>query len=357
MAGLFTCVGGLMGLAGLVCAAGCATTAAAPAPPAPAFAETERVKSDGDAADDIAIWAPGGLILGTDKRENGGLYVFDLTGAAQDVIAIGPLNNVDLRGVYAGADSAVAAATHRRKGRVEVFNIKADGEVAYGGGFPVPFEDPYGLCMGRAAGGRFYVGVTGTGDGFVQMRLDWYSGGGFTIETERRLAFGAQAEGCVFDDRTGDLFIAVEDGGVYRYAANPEAGNARTTIATVGDGSVVADIEGLAIYADGADGGYLLASSQGDDTFAAYALPGAAFAGRFAIGASGDGSVDPVTETDGIDVTSATLEGYPEGVFVAQDDENTGPDGGADGQNFKLVDWRDIKAALTPQAPNQLVGR
>ena len=56
-----------------------------------------------------------------------------------------------------------------------------------------------------------------------------------------------------------------------------------------------------------------------------------------------DGAVDAVSHTDGIDVTSAALPGYPSGLLVAQDDAN--PRAGVD-QNFKLVDWRDIERAI-----------
>jgi len=54
--------------------------------------------------------------------------------------------------------------------------------------------------------------------------------------------------------------------------------------------------------------------------------------------------VDGTSETDGLDVTSAPLgAAYPAGLFVAQDGLNTDPD---ERQNFKLVSWADIAAAM-----------
>ena len=104
-------------------------------------------------------------------------------------------------------------------------------------------------------------------------------------------------------------------------------------------GSLVADVEGLTI-AYGSDGkGYLIASSQGNSTFAIYRREGDnTYVKSFRIVAGN--AVDNVTETDGIHVTTANLgPQFPNGVFIAQD--------GADDkgkQNFKLVPWQLIVA-------------
>ena len=47
--------------------------------------------------------------------------------------------------------------------------------------------------------------------------------------------------------------------------------------------------------------------------------------------------IDGTTETDGIDVTSIKTSKFPNGFFIAQDDDNDGLN-----QNFKLVDWNKI---------------
>ena len=83
--------------------------------------------------------------------------------------------------------------------------------------------------------------------------------------------------------------------------------------------------------------GYLIASSQGNDTFVMYERQGTnAYVQTFAI-VPGNG-IDGVDHTDGIDVTTANLgAAFPRGVFVAQDDTNDGST-----QNFKLVPWQLI---------------
>jgi hypothetical protein len=66
---------------------------------------------------------------------------------------------------------------------------------------------------------------------------------------------------------------------------------------------------------------------------------------RARAGRDGDGAIDAVTHTDGLDISSDPLPGLSAGVLVVQDDGN--PRSGVD-QNFKLVDWRAEQAALAP---------
>lgn len=73
----------------------------------------------------------------------------------------------------------------------------------------------------------------------------------------------------------------------------------------------------------------MVASSQGDNAFALYRLPGMTPAGRFRIGAGALGSVE---ETDGIALAPGTFgRAIPQGLLVAQ-----GGDNAPAAQNFKL---------------------
>jgi 3-phytase len=97
-------------------------------------------------------------------------------------------------------------------------------------------------------------------------------------------------------------------------------------------------VEGLAIAEGPSQTGHLIASSQGDDTFAAYRREGRnEYVGSFSIAAAG--GIDGVEETDGIAVTTAALgDRFPGGMFVAHDGRN-----GQANQNFKLVPWRSLR--------------
>lgn len=85
--------------------------------------------------------------------------------------------------------------------------------------------------------------------------------------------------------------------------------------------------------------GWLVASSQGDNAYSLYRLPGMEPAGRFRIGA---GKFGATQETDGIEVALGDFgPDYPEGLVVVQDGVNP-----PSAQNFKLVSWRAVREAL-----------
>lgn len=102
---------------------------------------------------------------------------------------------------------------------------------------------------------------------------------------------------------------------------------------------LVADVEGLAIAGEGEAGGWLVASSQGDNAYALFRLPDMIPAGRFRIA---PGAFGATQETDGIALAPGDFgPGYPNGLFVAQDGGNA-----PKAQNFKLVSWGDVLAAV-----------
>jgi 3-phytase len=148
----------------------------------------------------------------------------------------------------------------------------------------------------------------------------------------------------VADDQAQTFYIGEEAIGIWKYGAEPDTGDARVLVDSTGAGGHVAsNVEGLAIYYTSAGGGYLIASSQGNDTFVIYQRGGNnAYVATFAI-VEGNG-IDRVTHTDGIDVSNVGLGSpFEQGLFVAQDgyDESST-------NNYKLVRWQDIANAVSP---------
>ena len=156
----------------------------------------------------------------------------------------------------------------------------------------------------------------------------------------RTFSLGSPTEGCVADDELGHLYIAGEQVGIWKFGAEPDAGDYRTLVAKVGDHGLTADVEGLTMYYASGGKGYLIASSQGNDTFKVYTREGD---NRFVLTIDPKArkkkrKIDDVSTTDGITVTNRpTSKKFPKGVFVAQDGENS-----AGNQNFKLYAWEDI---------------
>jgi 3-phytase len=134
----------------------------------------------------------------------------------------------------------------------------------------------------------------------------------------------------------GNLFIAEEDVGIWKYGAEPDSGDLRTLIARVGEHGLAADVEGLALYKAAAGKGYLLASSQGNSTIQVYERDSShPFVLTIDPVAATAGDVD---ETDGLEVTNRrTTSQFPRGLLVLQDGKNRGKN-----QNFKLFSWEEI---------------
>ena len=331
--------------------AGCATTATRPAfSTAPTATVQARGQTDAvgtanaDAADDPAIWRnpadpAASLIVGTDKKA--GLYVYDLQGKQRSFINAGRVNNVDLRDM--GAAGIIVAASDRSdplNAQLALFRLDPKaatltplGKVSAGTG------EAYGVCLYREGGTLFAFNVIK--DGTIRQVALTLGSAAPTGQILRTMKLATQSEGCVTDERTHRLYVAEEDVGLWRFDAAPGGATDPVKMASADGYQIVADTEGVTLAAEGpTDGGYLLVSSQGDNAYAVYRLSDDAYLGRFRIGAGAIGSTE---ETDGIDAVVGDFgPGYPGGLFVAQDGQNAPA-----AQNFKLVAWADIKAALS----------
>lgn len=163
-----------------------------------------------------------------------------------------------------------------------------------------------------------------------------------------------QVEGMVVDPATGTLYAGQEDVGIWRLRADltdrpvlvdkvreygvpgvyDEATEECTAGADPGFGGKhpTADVEGLTLFQESDGDGHLFASSQGDDTFAAYDREVGEdneYEGGFRVGAA-SATLDGSEECDGAAVLNAPLGSrYPDGLLVVQDGHDTpgGPDG------------------------------
>ena len=260
--------------------AGCASVPAATPVTAPivaASAETDPIDSTSDAADDPAIWRnranpAASLVIGTDKQV--GIHVYDLKGKRLSFTPAARLNNVDLREL-AGARVIVAASDRAdtANAHVALFTLDtAARRLVPMGRYPVGAGEAYGMCLWTRASDKALFGFVVLKDGRIdQVRID-ISGATPRVETVRSMKLGTQAEGCVVDDRTGTLYVAEEDVGLWRFAADPAAPTTASPIAKVDGRTLVADAEGLALAPKGKTGGYLIVSSQGDNAYTLYRL-------------------------------------------------------------------------------------
>lgn len=181
-----------------------------------------------------------------------------------------------------------------------------------------------------------------------------------------------QVEGMVVDPANGTLYAGQEDVGIWRLPATLR-GTPRlvdtvreygvpavydeATEECVGSGGpghggtrISADVEGLTLITEPDGDGRLLASSQGDDTFAAYDREvgdGNEYEGGFRV-AAGPAGVDGSEECDGAAALAQPLgRRYPHGLLVVQDGhDDAGQGEDRDATNFKFIDLGEVLTAL-----------
>ncbi|WP_055549284.1 phytase [Streptomyces kanamyceticus] len=180
-----------------------------------------------------------------------------------------------------------------------------------------------------------------------------------------------QVEGMVVDPANGTLYAGQEDVGIWRLRADltgkpqlidkvreygvPGVYDEETEECTpgadpgYGGKRIASDVEGLTLVEEPEGDGYLLASSQGDNTFAAYDRELSdrnEYEGGFRVTPAG-GALDGSEECDGAAALNEPLgPKYPHGLLVVQDGHDTPVDGDRPATNFKFVDLGKVLTAL-----------
>jgi len=319
-----------------------------------AIRETAPVRSPGDAADDPAVWRnptdpAKSLIVGTDKEW--GLNVYDLSGVLLASTPAGLVNNVDLRAdvLVSERNVVLVAASDRTddpNGKIALYVLESSPvglrHVAHVPVISDGVGEVYGFCLWRRSATEVFAFIPHNNGDVRQYALD-LSGSTPTATLVRDVKLNSQTEGCVVDDRTGLVYVGEEERGVWRMSAAPDSKEAPTLLAAVDGVRLIADVEGLAIMPQGDKGGYLIASSQNDNSdgsgnaYAVYELESGRFVGSFRVIGSGD--VDGATDTDGLEFAPGNFgPSFEDGIFIVQDGDNA-----PDNQNFKLVSGALLK--------------
>jgi 3-phytase len=307
-----------------------------PEPPLPAI-ETDSFTRGAleDIADDPAIYANPdapelSVVIADDKDDAaGGIAVFDMQGKQLQFRQEGKIGNVDLRSdfPFGSEEIVLVGANNRTNESIQFWRFDAAlRQLSAPIGEQETTNSPtYGFCLYHSAvSGKFYAFVSQeTGKSVLeQYELDG-SGGEVSATLVRSLEVGSISEGCVADDQLGRLYVAQEDVALWRYGAEPTDDSPRIAVATVGDGNVVADLEGVGLALGPGSSGYLVISVQAEDRIATYDRETNAFLRSFEVGANGD--IDAVNQTDGLDISTAALGPmFPHGALVVHDGNNSG---------------------------------
>lgn len=299
--------------------------------------------------DDPAIWInfanpKKSLIIGTEKNLDGGLYAFGLNGKIVTVFkGLKRPNNVDIAYGFPfnGETIDIAVVTERLEQRIRIFRLP-EMELIDKGDLIVFDGDTERAPMGVAIYKRpkdkvFFIlvsGKSGPEEGYIrQYRLEIDRQGQLQLELVRQ--FGKfsgikEIESIAVDAELGYVYYSDETVGVRKYNADPDFPDANRELAIFAEQGFQRDHEGISIYKVNDGTGYILVSDQQANRFWIFSREGS----------PGNPHhhqllkiIEGVTiESDGSDVTSYSLPGFPSGLFVAM----------SRGKTIHYYDWNDI---------------
>jgi 3-phytase len=321
---------------------------------------TEEVNHD---TDDPAIWIhptdpAKSLIIGTDKEEDGALYVFTLDGKIDQQRTVHGLrrpNNVDVEYglVLDGTETDIAVTTERLENKIRVFSLP-DMKPVDNGGIEVFVNETLRAPMGialykRPSDGSIYAIVgrkEGPTDGTYLWQYLLQDDGTGNVKAAKVREFGLwsgvkEIEAIAVDDPLGYVYYSDENVGIRKYYADPDAKDANAELALFGTEGFTGDQEGISIYQVNDGTGYILVSDQQANKFNIYKREG-----------EPENPHDhqlvktisvSTNESDGSEVTNVSLnKNFPAGLFVAMSDDRT----------FQFYSWIDIAGDDLTIAPN-----
>lgn len=311
---------------------------------------TDTVQHD---TDDPAIWInradpAASLVLGTDKDQDGALYVFDLQGkVVQDKVVrnLQRPNNVDVEYglLLQGRPTDIAVVTERFTHRLRIYSLP-DMRPVDGGGLPVfegetgaEYRDLMGIALYKDKAGKVYAIVgrkTGPTDGSYLWQYLLEDDGRGVVKATLVRKFGVfsgrkEIESIAVDDALGYVYYSDEGYGVRKYYADPDKGNEE--LAAFARKGFRQDHEGISIYPTSDSTGFIIVSDQQTNHFHVFTREGS----------MGDPHQHSLVkkvhlatlESDGSDVVAVPLNGtFRKGLFVAMSTDKT----------FHYYRWEDL---------------
>ena len=335
---------GALGAVLLTVLSACATRQG-PGAPVPASAETGGRR--GAQAHDIAFWnGRETTFAGVRTSElmilsgSAGLDVLSGDGRPLQQIALPHLGDLDVA-VLPTEESrfTVLGASYGARGEEGAVLFRFDdvrgGEFVRWGTLRTDIPGPTGFCM-RQWRGQVAAVVTGS-RGEVRILVISEGPEGQIVSRElRRFQLGSGVSGCAIDPDAGRLYLTEASRGLWSHPLDPESPQPPVLIQAADGQRLRAPVEGAALLDD--RGRYLVVSSSGDSSIAVWRISSEPqWLGRFVIPA---GQVDEVSRTTGLDAYGGAFGDFPRGLVAVQDSTNHG------GQNFKLVDWGEVRLAL-----------
>ena len=312
--------------------------------------ETKAVHSiniNDDTADDPAIWynefdPAESIIFGSNKKY--GIHSYDLDGEEVQFVSCGTVNNIDIRKdvIFSIGTYDVLAGSHRSKNSIVIFLIKENGRINEKPDFEINLTsfDPYGFCLYKNRDNELFAFVNNKHGMIYQVSINVNLDNRIESKIINQFKLKTQVEGMVVDDVNHILYVGEEQTGIFSFdLKSPERSGKLLKGSTNANEFIRYDIEGLALI----DTKFLVASSQGNFSYAIYDLNQKDYLTSFKIG---DGQFDAVEETDGLDISTLAFgDKFPDGIIVVQDGFNYN-NGVKESQNFKVIDLKNVLSII-----------
>jgi 3-phytase len=291
--------------------------------------------------DDHCVWVDverprGSRIICSDKTANK-IFVYDLEGVIVQALDVPHPGNIDIRREVRFSSGAVhdIVVVNRREPNAALLGFLVnkeqgtlaplDGEVATG--------ENYGGCLFHDVRERALYAITTSKSGTIeQYRIEVGVDESFK-GTKSRTWKIEYCEGVVADDESGKLYIAEENGSIWKLDASLSGSIPGDKLCCVGELGLQGNLEGMALLRDPATNQkLLLVSDQGRNRYVALSttVPASKVV-EFAI----DGGI----HTDGIEVCQQPLgDLFPAGIMIAHTD--------SDGRKPIVVDLEDLLESL-----------
>jgi 3-phytase len=322
----------------------CLSAAAQPRPVA-ATGETQPVQGFGPVVRGMALWVhptdpKNSLLLMSDDQA--GLISHRLDGGQVELLS-GAARGVDVQeGFPVGGVSQPLVMVSDGQQLVGYLIDTATLRLRFSGLLPASAGGvtPESVALYKSPNtGRTFAFGGSTQGTIQQFEFTSLSDGGATSAVVRTLSVPNAVAGLLVDDENRALYVAVQDEGIRRFGAEPDAGPLGALV--IGD-NLAAPLGGLALYPTAAGGGYLLAVSGGEDAIRVFnrAPPHNHLGAVFIVG---DGGVDAVTAPRHLVVSARDLGTFfPRGMVAVHDGANDVQ------ENAKFVPWPAIAQAFTP---------
>jgi 3-phytase len=260
--------------------------------------------------------------------------VYDLDGVKLYDYEVGRINNVDILPSRSIQNKYIVAGTNRTYNSIDIYSFNSKGELEnliLRKEIP-SLKDVYGVTFYRDEFNTYLFISDKKGN------VEQWSYNNDEVNSEvkfvRKLRFSSLVEGLVADESKGKIYMGQERKGIWELNASPKLEEDKKLIFKKNK-YFKPDFEGLTIRDDGDGKGYLITSVQGSNGY--LIIDRNSLKAKMFFRIIDGNKIDGTTETDGIDVSSIKTSKFPNGFFIAQDDDNDGLN-----QNFKLVDWNKI---------------